>query len=106
MKKESQAVILDYLPYGKSGEATREPIAQAVGNSFFTLFELVINSTTADIRPLQIVELDFEKRKEVQRIRNRIKYQDLTPSSQQELEKMLPKLVKQREPTFINFINN
>ncbi len=105
MKKETQAIVLDYLPYGKSGEANREPLAQAVGTSFFTLFELVIN-TGKEVKQGSIVELDFEKRVEVQRIKNRINYNDLSPSAQTELEKNLREIVKKREDVFVRFLNN
>ena len=105
MKRETQAIILDYLPHGRSDEAKREPIAQAIGNSFFTLFELVINNGK-EVRQGTITELDFEKRVEVQRIKNRIKYDDLTPTAKNELDKIIKELVKKREEIFVYFLNN
>lgn len=105
MKRESQAIILDYLPYGKSDEARREPLAQAIGKSFFTLFELVINNGK-EVKQGGTVELDFEKRVEVQRIKNRITYNDLSQAAQSELDKIIKELVKNREQIFVHFLNN
>ena len=34
-KKEDFAVVLDFLPHGKAGEAKQEPVVQCVGELFF-----------------------------------------------------------------------
>ena len=39
--KESTCIVLDFLPNGYSDRRHTEPVAQAIGTSFFSLLELV-----------------------------------------------------------------
>ena len=38
---EENAIVLDFLPYGKSTDTKKEPLAQLIGESYFTLLEVV-----------------------------------------------------------------
>ena len=44
---EEYAVVLDSLPYGKSADVRREPVAQVIGESHFTLLEIVPKATSS-----------------------------------------------------------
>ena len=41
-KREEYGLVIDFLPHGKAGEAQREPVAQVIGESYFTLLEVVV----------------------------------------------------------------
>ena len=41
-KREENAIVLDFLPYGKSGEAKKEPMVQLIGELYFTLLEATV----------------------------------------------------------------
>lgn len=103
-KREEYAIVLDYLPYGKSGEATKEPIAQVIGDTNFTLLEVVARPGV-QLNAGQKVYIGKEHRAEIDHIKKRVKYDELTTSAQKELEKELPVIVQARENEFINFIN-
>ena len=40
--KDSYVIVLDFLPHGRPGDRRAEPIAQAIGEKFFNLLEIVI----------------------------------------------------------------
>ncbi|HLD83835.1 MAG TPA: DUF655 domain-containing protein, partial [archaeon] len=39
--KEENCIVLDFLPHGYADRRHAEPVAQAVGTSFFTLLEVI-----------------------------------------------------------------
>ena len=103
-KKEEQVLVLDFLPHGKSGEATKEPQAQVVGEINFTLLEVVIRPGT-QLQAGMKIYIGRDERKEVDHIKQRINYPDLTTSAQNELQYAIKNIVKQREPEFVAFLN-
>ncbi len=103
-KREENAITLDFLPYGKSSEATKEPIAQVIGDTNFTLLEVVARPGV-QLKSGQKVYIGKEHRSEVDHIKKRIKYEELTNSAQKELEKELLTIVQSREAEFISFLN-
>lgn len=103
-KREEHAVVLDYLPYGKSGEATKEPVAQILGTTNFTLLEVVAR-LGVQLSIGQKIYIGKEHREEVDHIKKRLKHEELTNAAQRELEKQIPEIVKEHEADFIAFIN-
>ena len=103
--KEDFAIVLDFLPHGKAGEARQEPVVQVVGETYFTLLELVAKSG-AQIGIEERVYIGREQRDKIERIRGRILYGDLTSSAQRQLDKVVRETVKAREKEFVGFINN
>ena len=103
-RKEEYVVVLDFLPHGKSSEATKEPVAQVIGENNFTLLE-VITRPDVQLAPGQRVYVGREERKEIDHIKGRINYVDLTGSSQQTLHEVVHASVVRRESEFVGFLN-
>ena len=90
-KKEEFVIVLDFLPHGKSSEATKEPVSQVIGEQNFTLLE-VIPRTDVALSTRQRIYVGREERKEIDHIKGRINYVDLTSSSQRNSTKLYTKL--------------
>ncbi len=103
-KREEYGLVLDFLPHGKAGEAQREPVAQVVGESYFTLLE-VVAKPEARVKAGERIYLGKGPRDVVDHIKGRIGYSELTSSAQNELLETVRKIVKSRETDFVNFIN-
>lgn len=107
-KFEDYAYVLDFLPYGHVDDKRpihkREPLAQVVGEKYFTLLEL---SLKKDKNPLVMDRLYIGKgeRDVVNRIKRKLKFEELTPSAKKELPFVVEKIVKQREAEFVEFFN-
>ncbi len=102
--KEDFAVILDFLPHGKAGEAQREPVIQCVGEQFFTLLECVAKPGVS-VSVGGKVYIGRDQRDAVDHIRGRILYRDLTSSAQRQLETAVRDVVVAREKEFVEFVN-
>lgn len=103
-KKEEYAIVLDFLPHGKSSEATTEPQAQVLGENNFTLLEVIIRSGE-QLQAGQRIYIGKGERKEVDHIKQRVNYSSLTTSAQNELVIAVKNIVKNREAEFIAFLN-
>lgn len=107
-KYEDYAYVLDFLPYGHVDDKRpihkREPLAQVVGEKYFTLLEL---SVKKDKNPLVMDRLYIGKgeRDVVNRIKRKLTYEELTPSAKRELQFVVEKIVKLRENEFVEFFN-
>jgi len=103
-KKEEEALVIDYMPLGRSLEARKEPIAQVVGTLQFTLLEI---ATRPELKMeiLEKIYIGREKREKVDHIIKRISYNELTNSAQKELEIAIQKIVEERESDFVGFFN-
>lgn len=107
-KYEDYAYVLDFLPYGHVDDKRpihkREPLAQVIGERYFTLLEL---SVKKDKNPLVMDRLYIGKgeRDVVNRIKRKLTYADLTPAAKRELPFVLEKIVKMRESEFVEFFN-
>ena len=103
--KEDYAIVLDFLPQGRAGEAKQEPLVQAVGERFFTLLELV-SKQGVQVSIGERVYIGHDQREKIERIRGRVSYNDLTNSAQRQLESTVKEIVKAREKDFVNFVNS
>ncbi len=107
-KLEDYAYVLDFLPYGYPDDKRpihkREPLAQVVGEKFFTLLEVSIKKGQ---NPLVMDRLYIGKgeRDVVNKIKRRLKYDQLTPAAKSELPYVLEHIVKQQEERFVEFFN-
>ena len=106
---EEYVYVLDYLPNGPVGARGPrvEPLVYAVGESEFRLFELVAKPK-ADIQFEQRLYIgqDAAKRAEIDHVKRRIKYDDLTATAQGELEYAVTSIVMSDEQKFLAFYNN
>lgn len=105
---EDYVHILDFLPNGRpdAPHAHKEPTLFGVGEDKFTLFELVPKAGVSfTIGDKCYVGKDAEKRTIVQKIRSRVKYDQLTPAAHGELPYVIEDIVKADEARFVAFFN-
>jgi len=101
---EEHAVVLDYLPTGKSYSPNPEPLVQLLGESRFTLLEAVPKST--DIKMGEQVYLGKGERDKISLIKSRVGYNELTESARGELPRAVYGIIKRDEKRFVDFFNN
>ncbi len=109
-KLEDYAYVLDFLPYGHPDDKRplhrREPLAQVVGEKFFTLLEV---SVKKDKNPLVgdrvYIGKDLMQRDVVNKIKRKLRYEDLTATAKSELPYVLEQIVRQQEDRFVEFFN-
>ncbi|MCJ7464161.1 MAG: DUF655 domain-containing protein, partial [Thermoplasmata archaeon] len=85
---EDFAHLLDYLPQGLPGERTfrREPLAYALGENEFKLFELVPKpNAQMTIGQRVYIGKEAERRAEILHVKRRVSFEELTTSAQKEL---------------------
>lgn len=104
LKKEEYAVVLDFLPQGKAGEAKREPVAQILGTTYFTLLE-VVSKASVRLSPGEKVYIGKGVRDHVDHIKGRISFNDLTSSAQDRCQQEVRSIIGEREAEFISFLN-
>lgn len=106
---EEYAYVLDYMPQGLPGGsyAKRSPICYAVGEDEFKLFELVPkDGARIAIDDRVYIGKDGNLRKEIDHVKRRVSYADLTGTAQTELEYLVNELVKKNEQKYIDFYND
>ena len=105
---EDYARILDYLPQGLPDEKMfhREPVAYALGEDQFKLFELVpkqgVNLATGD---RVYIGKDLDLRQEILHVKKRISFNELTNAAQSELPFVILQIIKAHESRFVQFFN-
>ncbi len=109
-KMEDYAYVLDFLPYGhpedKKPLHKREPLAQVVGEKYFTLLEVSVKKDKNPIVGDRVyIGKDLMQREVVNRIKRRLKYEELTASAKSELPYVVEQIVKEQEGRFIDFFN-
>ncbi|AGK60484.1 putative RNA-binding protein [Archaeoglobus sulfaticallidus PM70-1] len=107
-KMEDYAYIIDFMPYGHPEDKRpihkREPLAQIVGEKSFTLLEVSIKK---DKSPLVMDRVFIGKgeRDIVNKIKRRLRYEDLTTAAKSELPYVIEYIVKEHEQRFVDFFN-
>lgn len=101
---EEHGWVIDFLPEGKSTEREREPLAQIVGERYFTILEIVPKQGVA-LTLEQRLYIGKDDRVEVDHIKKRIGFEELTSSARNELKNILRKIIESREADFVNFFN-
>ena len=108
VKKEENAVILDYLSRGyvKSDMSKfgGKPIAQAIGTEQFTLLELAPKNGV-DLEIQDTVYIGKGKRDKIYRVLGKLDFENLTATSRIELEYAIRDIVEANEDKFVEFFN-
>ena len=104
MFREDYAIVLDYLPRGYADSFRKEPVAQALGETYFSLLELVPRENTA-LQLRERIYIGPDKREKIQFIRGRLPYERLTVTGRSELNFIVEELVKRNEAKYIEFFN-
>ncbi|MFH0970368.1 MAG: DUF655 domain-containing protein [Candidatus Diapherotrites archaeon] len=101
---EEKALILDYLPQGKSSGFKSEPAAFVLGMNFFTILE-VVPKPGVELKPLEEVYIGKESRDKIDHIKQRIPFEQLTNVARGELEKAVEIVIRANEKRFLTFFN-
>lgn len=107
-KYEEYAWVLAYLQEGSPTDTSpfsqREPVIQAVGDIWFTLLELS-PKRGVNIDPFVRIGIGKNNRKVITRIKRRIGYDDLSLTSENNLEDCIKEIVEKQEFRFVNWFN-
>lgn len=104
MKVEENAIVLDFLPRGRSSDYKTEPLAQLLGTEFFTLLE-VVTRAGVELKALDEVYVGKDDRPAIDYIKRRISFKELTSNSMPELPKAIEKVILANEKRFVEFYN-
>ncbi|MDD5023038.1 MAG: DUF655 domain-containing protein [Candidatus ainarchaeum sp.] len=101
---EEYAYVLEYLPSGRSFDSRKEAIVQLLGRQFFTLLEATVHPNASIVLGKKVY-VGKEGREDIDRIKRKISYHDLTTSAKDYLFNALKSLIIERENEFVDFIN-
>ena len=102
--KEEKCIVLDFMPHGYPDRRHAEPVAQALGTSFFTLLELIPREGVA-LKEDEEVYIGEGKRDKIRFIKGQMEYRELTNHSQSILPEIVENLVRGDEQRFVEFFN-
>ncbi len=109
IKREEEAIVLDFLQNGYSSDPRplhlKDPIAQSLGTSRFTLLEL-IPKKDVHLQPLQRVYIGDQHREEVHHVNGKIRFEKLTATAQSQIAAVVAQLVRENPDRFVAFYNN
>ncbi|MCX8163075.1 MAG: DUF655 domain-containing protein [Candidatus Micrarchaeota archaeon] len=103
-EKEEWGWVIDFLPYGKADQKNKERLVQLVGEKYFILLEGIAKQNV-ELKFGSRVYVGKNQRNEIEKIKRRIDYNELTSTAKAELEPTLKKIVEFREKDFVNFYN-
>ena len=103
MPNEEYSYVLDYLPKGKPNSYKAEPIAQVMGLDFFTLLEVVPKTS---LTVMDKIYVGKDERENIEYIKKRITYRELTSTAIAELDNAIEKVVEEETKRFLDFFNN
>lgn len=101
---EDYAWVVEYLARGRAAGSRQEPIVQLVGDQYFTLLEATAKPD-ANIAVGAKIFVGKGERAEVDRIKGRIGFNELTTAAKDMVPGVVRKIVEAREAIFVNFIN-
>jgi len=102
MLVEDYALALDYMPKGKSTSFKEEPLAQLLGEKYFTLLEVV---PKGELKAMERVYIGKDEREKILFIKKRINCDELTSNSQTELENAIKKIMDKNTEKYLKFYN-
>ncbi|MFW5865805.1 MAG: DUF655 domain-containing protein [Nanoarchaeota archaeon] len=108
VKREEEAIILDYLPNGYMSDSRpshkKTAIAQAIGKNNLALLELVPRKEVF-LQPYEEVYVGDQKREKIHHVVGKISLDKLTATARSELDHVLLQIVKNHESEFVKFFN-
>lgn len=106
--REENAIVLDFLPNGYPFDRTpshrKTAIAQAIGEKYFSLLELVPKKDVF-LTPHQKVYIGEGKREEIHHINGKLPIDKLTGTAKSEMEFVIHDVVSKNEEKFVEFFN-
>ncbi len=104
IKKDEWAIVLDFLPHGRYGMERAQPVAQVLGEKFFSLLEVIIRDNVS-VKPGQRIYIGDGKREEVKYILGRIDFNNLSVVAKEELVNVIEKIIEKNSDRFLEFFN-
>lgn len=104
IKKDDWAIVLDFLEHGHYGMSRPEPVAQVLGEKYFSLLEVILRDDQR-VALGERLYIGDQKREKVKYIRERITPDKLTTSAKEEMQEIIDKLIMQQQQHFIDFFN-
>jgi len=104
LKKDEWAITLDFLSHGLYGMERSQPVAQVIGDMFFSLLEVIVREGLA-LKLGEKVYIGDGKRDKVKYIRGRLEFKDLTIAAKDEVQPTVEKIVKETPQKFLEFFN-
>ena len=104
IKKDEWAIVLDFLQHGHYGMERSQPVAQVVGEDYFSLLEVIVRED-AQLKLEERLYIGDGKRDKVKYIRGRIEPKDLTAAAKDELSGIIDKIIKKKPQRFVDFFN-
>ena len=101
---EEYAVVLDFLPIGRSSSARAEPLVQLIGENKFTLLEAV--PKVAELKIDDVVYIGKGERDKISLIKSRLGYGELTEGAKKELPNAVTMIIKKNEKRYVDLFNN
>ncbi|MDD5416974.1 MAG: DUF655 domain-containing protein [Candidatus Aenigmarchaeota archaeon] len=101
--KDDNVVVLDFLPTGHAS-GRKEPIAQVIGENYFSLLEVVIKQGVI-VKNGDKLYIGEGKRDIVDHIKRRIDVNELTSFAKSEIPFLVEKIVSGNEAKFVEFFN-
>jgi putative nucleotide binding protein len=103
MGKDEYIKVLDFLEHGKSNER-EERVAQGIGTENYNLLEVVMREGERPTGGEELYIGDGD-RDEVEFIKARIEFDELTGNAKSELQYVLDAMINDREDEFVEFFN-
>lgn len=103
-KKDDWALVLDFLSHGHYGMDRSQPVAQVIGDVFFSLLEVIVREDV-QLTVQERVYIGDGKRDKVKYIRGRLEMKDLTGAAKEELHDTINMVVKANPQKFLDFFN-
>ncbi len=103
--RDENFIVLDFLPKGRGDARKPEPVAQVIGERFFSLLE-VIAKEGATLKQGDKVYIGEGERKDIDHIKRRLSVRELTTFARSELPFMIEKIVNDNETRYVSFFNN
>jgi putative nucleotide binding protein len=104
---ETHAYVLAVIPpktYLRDSRSRGETIVQGIGESFFTLLEMVPHRG-ANLHPQERLSIEKDVRSKIDHVKRRIFFEDLAPESEAELPLVVEIIVTKHEHRFVQFFN-
>ncbi len=104
-RREENAFVLDFLLSGKAFSGKSEPVAQLIGEEWFTLLEAVPREGIT-LKAGDKVYIGKDERDKISLIKTRITYNELTQTARNELPVIVNMIVREKEKKFVDVFNN
>lgn len=104
IKKDEWAVVLDFLSHGHYGMSRSQPMAQVLGEKYFSLLEVIVREDQ-ELKLQERVYIGDGKREKIKYIAGRIEVKELTVAAKEELEDNVKAIVKKNPKQFLEFFN-